>query len=85
MKYDVKIKWHRRVTERTERGGGGGALNSGIQINGLKNKTKTNKKSNLGKGRRLPVPNIQGDEWENQSTRGNPLAGCRENPMIFMN
>ena len=61
-------------------GGGGGGLNSGIQIDGLKNKTKTNK-SNLGKGRRLPVPNIQGDEWENQSTRGNPLVGCRENPM----
>ena len=26
--------------------------------------------SDLAKGRRLPVPNIPRDEWENQSTRG---------------
>ena len=26
--------------------------------------------SNLGKGRRLPIPNIPGDEWENQSNQG---------------
>jgi len=26
--------------------------------------------SNLGKGRRLPIPNIPGDEWENRNTQG---------------
>ena len=26
--------------------------------------------SDLGKGRRLPIPNIPGDEWENRSARG---------------
>ena len=35
-----------------------------------KTKTKTCFGSNLGKGRRLPIPNIPGDEWENQSTQG---------------
>ena len=40
-----------------------------------------NKMSELAKRRRLPVPNIPGDEWENRSTRGkNPLVGRRENP-----
>ena len=26
--------------------------------------------SDPGKGRRLPIPNIPGDEWENRSARG---------------
>ena len=26
--------------------------------------------SDLGRGRRLPIPNIAGDEWENQSNQG---------------
>ena len=41
--------------------------------------------SDLGKGRKLPVPNIPGDEWENRSTRGNKsLVGCSENPVILI-
>ena len=33
-------------------------------------------RSYLGKGRRLQIPNIPGDEWENRSTLGkNPLVG----------
>ena len=41
--------------------------------------------SDLGNGRRLPIPNIPGDEWKNQSTRGkNPLVGCSANLMILI-
>ena len=41
--------------------------------------------SDLGKGRRLPVPNIPGGEWENQSTwGGNPLVRCSENPVLVL-
>ena len=33
------------------------------------------------KKKRIPVPNIPGNEWENRSTRGkNALVGRRENP-----
>ena len=38
--------------------------------------------SDLGKGRRLPVPNIPGGELENWSTweQKTTLVRCRENP-----
>ena len=49
------------------------------------NKQKTCFRSDLGKGRRLPIPNIPGDEWDNQSTWGkNPLVRCSANPMILI-
>ena len=65
--------------------GGGGAeeereilLSFGIRIHGGGDPT-------LQKGRRLPVPNIPGDEKENRSTRGeNPLLGCSGNSMILI-
>ena len=48
-----------------------------------KNEEKPCFGSDLGKGKRLPIPNIPGDEWENQSTRGKtPLVRCSANPDI---
>ena len=82
--YDVKLKWHRRVTERKGRGGEGEReLSFGIQINEInKTKQKKRKRSDLGKGIKPPVPNFPGDEWENQSTQEKmPVVRCRENPI----
>ena len=53
MLYDVKIKWHRRVTERKV-----GVESMYQWIWGKKEKKE---RSDLGKGRRHQVPNIQGD------------------------
>ena len=73
------------------RGVGGGAvketereresvLSFGIRIH--EEKTTICFGSDLGKGRRLPIP---GDEWEKRNTRRkNPLVGCNTNPMILI-
>ena len=73
------------------RGVGGGAvketereresvLSFGIRIH--EEKTTICFGSDLGKGRRLPIP---GDEWEKRNTRRkNPLVGCSANPMILI-
>ena len=36
----------------------------------------------LGKERRLPVPNIPGDERENQSTGGKTISGKQRKPYV---
>ena len=37
------------------------------------------------RGRRLPIPNIPGDEWKNRSIRGEKtLVGCSANPVILI-
>ena len=59
-------------------------LSFGVQIQEKKKKEKIFG-SDLGKGRRLPIPNIPGGEWENQSTWGkNPFVRCSANPMILI-
>ena len=50
------------MTEKGEEMGGGGGEGYGFI---RKKRKKTGFGSNLGKGRRLPIPNIPGDEWEN--------------------
>ena len=83
------------MTEKGEEMGGGGGGGKeresfGIRIHAKKMEKKKKKTcfgSDLGKGRRLPIPNIPGDEWENRSTRGKTtttLVGCSANPMILI-
>ena len=64
-------------------------LSFGIRIQGGKNTERKTEEQNggsaLGKGRRLPVPNIPGDKWENRSTRRKkPLVRCNENLMMLI-
>ena len=59
-------------------GWGGGGMRFGIWILGGGGRVQP------GKGRRLPVWNIPGDEWENRSTEGGkpPLVRCSKNPVM---
>ena len=88
MWYKTEMEQKSDRETRGDGGGGGGAEGErefwALQYE-FKRKTKKKEEekapcfgSNHGKGRRLPIPNIPGDEWENWNTQGkNPLARCK--------
>ena len=69
----MKIMWHKtqmaQESDRMTEKGEGGGESWDLEYRFMEEKKKGGGGSDLGKGRRLPVPNIPGDEWENRSTQ----------------